>query len=131
MQTLQGKYGQPWQLVKSELRAILNSSAIKSGDAYAFDSLTLSVQSLVGMLKTLEGQIGSKLRCGSHIDCLLNKIPPSHHNGFVEYSLSREILQSGTDQTHTLSDLADWLQLKARAVWPAGQQLFTSTRHSK
>lgn len=68
---LQDKYGQPRQLVQSELSAILNSPAIKSGDAKGFDSLALSVQSLVGMLQTLEGPIGYELRCGSHVDVFL------------------------------------------------------------
>lgn len=55
LQALQDKYGQPRQLVQSELGAILNSYTIKSGDAEAFESLALSDQSLVGMLSTLEG----------------------------------------------------------------------------
>lgn len=33
----------------------------------------------------------------------------------MEYCLSHGILQSGTDQTYTLPDLAAWLQLKAQA----------------
>ncbi|KAK7918811.1 hypothetical protein WMY93_010095 [Mugilogobius chulae] len=86
---LQDKYGQPRQLVQSELGAILNSPAIKSGDAEAFDTFALSVQSLVGMLP--------------------------HRDGFVEYCLCRGILQPGTDLTYTLPDLAAWLQMKAQA----------------
>ncbi|KAK7877689.1 hypothetical protein WMY93_031608 [Mugilogobius chulae] len=112
---LQDKYGQPRQLVQSELGAILNSPAIKSGDAEAFDTFALSVQSLVGMLRTLEGPIGYELRCGSHVDRLLSKMPPAHRDGFVEYCLCRGILQPGTDLTYTLPDLAAWLQMKAQA----------------
>lgn len=110
LQTLQDKYGQPRQLVQSELGAILNSPAIKSGDAEAFDSFALSVQSLVGMLRILEGQGGSELRCGSHIDRLLSKMQPAHRDSFVESCLGR-----GMDQTYTFPDLAAWLQMEAQA----------------
>lgn len=37
LQALQNKYGQPQQLVQSELGAILNSPTIKFGDSEAFD----------------------------------------------------------------------------------------------
>lgn len=80
-----------------------------------FDSFACSVQSLVGMLRTLEGQNGNKLLCGSHVDRLLSKLPPAYRNSFVEYCLSRGILQTGTDKTYTLLDLADWLQIKSQA----------------
>ena len=39
LQALQQKYGQPCQLVHCELGTILNSPAVKFGDAAAFDSL--------------------------------------------------------------------------------------------
>ena len=64
LHALQDKYGQQRQLVQSELGTILNSPAIRSGDAEAFDSFVLSIQSLVGMLQTLEGQGGFELKCG-------------------------------------------------------------------
>ncbi|GAA6089522.1 uncharacterized protein LOC113069086 [Tachysurus ichikawai] len=76
LQALQDKYGQPRQLVQSELGAILNTPPLRVGDANAFDSFALSVQSLVGMLRTLEGQNGCELLCGSHVDHLLSKLPP-------------------------------------------------------
>ncbi len=47
LQALQDKYGQPRQLVQSELGAILSTPPLKLGDANAFDSFALSVQSLV------------------------------------------------------------------------------------
>ncbi|XP_061128044.1 uncharacterized protein LOC133149871 isoform X1 [Syngnathus typhle] len=112
---LQDKYGQPRQLVQSELGAILNSPAIKFGDADAFDSFALSVQSLVGMLRTLEGPVGYELRCGSHVDRLLSKLSPSQRDGFVEYCLVRGILQPGSELTYSLPDFAAWLQMKAQA----------------
>jgi len=115
LQALQDKYGQPRQLVQSELGAILNAPALKMGDTNAFDTFALSVQSLVGMLKTLEGQNGYELHCGSHVDRLLSKMPPTYRDGFVEYCLRYSILQTGTDRTYTLQDLATWLQTKSQA----------------
>lgn len=121
MQALQEKYGQPRQLVQSELGAILNAPALKFGDSEAFDAFALSIQSLMGMLRTLEGQNGYELRCGSHVDRLLSKMLPSYRDGFVEYCLTQGILQTGTDQTYTLPDLSSWLQMKSQAKRIAGR----------
>ncbi|TWW54954.1 hypothetical protein D4764_09G0000030 [Takifugu flavidus] len=121
MQALQDKYGQPRQLVQSELGAILNAPALKFGDSEAFDAFALSIQTLVGMLRTLEGQNGYELRCGSHVDRLLGKMPPSYRDGFVEYCLNQGILRTGTDQTYTLPDLSVWLQMKSQAKRIAGR----------
>lgn len=115
LQALQEKYGQPRQLVQSELGAIMSTPPLKMGDSNAFDSFALSVQSLVGMLRTLEGQNGYELMCGSHVDRLLSKLPPAYRDGFVEYCLSHGILQTGTDRTYTLPDFASWLQTKSQA----------------
>lgn len=84
MQALQDKYGQPRQLVQSELGAILNAPALKFGGTEAFDAFALSIQSLIGMLRTLKGQNGYELRCGSHVDQLLSKMPPGYRDGFLE-----------------------------------------------
>ncbi|XP_052412579.1 uncharacterized protein LOC127957915 [Carassius gibelio] len=115
LQALQDKYGQSRQLVQSELGAIMNSPPLRLGDANAFDSFALSVQSLVGMLRTLEGQNGFELLCGSHVDRLLSKLPAAYRDSFVEYCLSKGILQTGTDKTYTLPDLATWLEIKSQA----------------
>lgn len=93
LQALQEKYGQPRQLIRSELGAILNPPT-------PLMHLLWSSQALVGMLKMLEGQNGHKLRCES---C----------DSFVEYCLS--ILQTGTDQKYTFTDVAVWLQIKSLA----------------
>ncbi|KAI7805208.1 hypothetical protein IRJ41_001894 [Triplophysa rosa] len=98
-------------------------------NANAFDSFALSVQSLVGMLRTLEGQNGYELMCGSHVDRLLVKLPPAYRDGFVEYCLSKRILQTGTDKTYTLPDLAAWLEISSVKpnVFPAEPQPFLLT----
>ncbi len=115
LQALQDKYGQPRQLVQCELGAILNAPAVTFGDAEAFDDFALSIHSFVGMLRTLEGPNGYELRCGSHVDRLLRKMPPSYRDSFVEYCFSHGILQTGTDRTYTLPDFSAWLQLKSQA----------------
>ncbi|TWW77718.1 hypothetical protein D4764_12G0011080 [Takifugu flavidus] len=109
------------QNVQSELGTILNAPALKFGDSEAFDAFALSIQTLVGMLRTLEGQNGYELRCGSHVDRLLGKMPPSYRDGFVEYCLNQGILRTGTDQTYTLPDLSVWLQMKSQAKRIAGR----------
>lgn len=91
----------------------MNSPALRIGDANSFDSFALSVQSLVGM-RTLEGHSGIELMCGSHVDRLLSKLPPSYRDSFVEYCLNRGILQSDSDRTYTLPDLAARLQFKSQ-----------------
>lgn len=115
LRALQDKYGQPRQLVQSELGAILNSPPVRPGDPEAFDNFALSVQALVGMLRSLEGDNGYELRCGSHVDRLLSKLPANYLDGFVEHSINHGILRTGTDQTYTLTDFSAWLQLKSQA----------------
>lgn len=126
MQALQDKYGQPRQLVQNEIGAILNTPALRFGDSEAFDAFALSIHclihpTLVGMLRTLEGKNGYELRCGSPVERLPSKMPPSYHDGFVEYCLNQGILRTGTDQTYTLPDLSSWLQIKSQAKHTAGR----------
>ncbi|XP_056142950.1 G-protein coupled receptor family C group 6 member A [Lampris incognitus] len=98
-----------------KLSAILKSPTIKFGDTEAFDFFTLSTQSLEGMPGTPEGPNGYELRYGSHIDRLLSKMPPSFWDRFIEYCLSHGILQTGSDMTYTLPDLAAQLRMKSQA----------------
>lgn len=67
------------------------------------------------MLRSLEGENGYELRCGSHVDRLLSKLPTNYRDAFVEYSINRGILRTDTDQTYTLEDFSVWLQLKSQA----------------
>uniref|UniRef100_A0AAV2MI03 Uncharacterized protein n=1 Tax=Knipowitschia caucasica TaxID=637954 RepID=A0AAV2MI03_KNICA len=67
------------------------------------------------MLRSLEGENGYELRCGSHVDRLLSKLPANYRDSFIEYSISHDILRTGTDKTYTLIDFSAWLQLKSQA----------------
>lgn len=113
LQALQEKYGQSRLLVQSEIGTILNSLIIHIGDAEAFDDFSLSVHALVGMLLSLEGTNGSELRCGSHVDRLLSKLPVQYRDGFVEHCINRGILTGQTAKTYSVLDLSTWLQLKS------------------
>lgn len=63
---------------------------------------------------TLEGQNGYELRCGSHVDRMLSKKPPTYRDGFDEYCLNHGILQSGTDQRYNLPNVDALLHIKSR-----------------
>ena len=99
----------------------MSMPAVRSGDNEAFDQFFLLVHSLVGMLRSLEGQNGCELKCGSHVDRLIGKLPAGYRDRFVEHCINRGILQADSDQTYTLSHLVDWLQVKSRAKRIAGQ----------
>lgn len=109
MHALQQRYGQPRQLVQGELKAILDSSPVKQGDAHALQEFSSAVNTLVGMLSHMDGPAQFELRCGSHVDTLLSKLPSGYRDSFAEYCLTRGIIHSGSDQTYTLPDLAEWL----------------------
>jgi len=115
LRALQERYGQPRLLVQSEIGALLNSPIIRIGDVEALDEFSLSIHALVGMLLSLEGPTGSELRCGSHVDRLLSKLPVQYRDGFVEYCINRGILTGQANQTYSLLDLSTWLQSKSRA----------------
>lgn len=67
MQALHEKYVQPRQLVQSKLGDIFNPPDIKFGDSEAFDLFGLSVQSLVGMLRTWR----DRMAMNSDVDLML------------------------------------------------------------
>lgn len=107
--------------MQSELGAILNAAPIKMVDAAAFVEFALSVHSLMHMLQTLEAANGFERMCGSHVARLLNKLLGAYRDGFVEYCLTKGILQTGVDRTYTLPELTAWLQVKSRAKWIASR----------
>ncbi|KAL0147788.1 hypothetical protein M9458_056904 [Cirrhinus mrigala] len=116
MQALEQRYGQPRQLIQSELRAILNAPAIRPGDAQGFEDFAAAVNTLVGMLNTMEGPSRYELQCGSHVDTLLTKLPVSYRDSFIEYCLNQHIIVSGSSRTYTLPEFAEWLERKSQAI---------------
>ncbi|XP_052456318.1 uncharacterized protein LOC128016040 [Carassius gibelio] len=116
MQALEQRYGQPRQLIQSELRAILNAPAIRPGDAQGFEDFAAAVNTLVGMLNTMEGPSRYELQCGSHVDTLLTKLPVSYRDSFIEYCLNQHIIMSGSSRTYTLSEFSEWLERKSQAI---------------
>lgn len=88
---------------------------MKPGDAQAFEDFAAAVNTLVGMLRTLDGPASAELQCGSHVDTLLTKLPATYRDSFVEHCLAQGILMSGTTRTYTLPDLARWLK-KSQAI---------------
>ncbi len=116
MQALEQRYGQPRQLIQSELRAILNAPAIRPGNAQGFEDFAAAVNTLVGMLNTMEGPSRYELQCGSHVDTLLTKLPVSYRDSFIEYCLNQHIIVSGSSRTYTLPEFAEWLERKSQAI---------------
>ncbi len=103
MRALQQHYGQPRQLVQGVIGNILSTPPLKPGDAQGFEDFALSVDSLVGLLNTLKGSSRTELMCGSHVDRLLTKLPSFYRDSFVEYCMTKGILQNETDRTYTLT----------------------------
>lgn len=115
---LEEKYGQPRLLVQSETGTILNSPIIRISDVEALDDFSLSIHALVGMLLSLEGPNDSELRCGSHVDRLLSKLPAQYRDGFVEYCINRGIITGQANQTYSLLDLSTCSQRRElNAYW--------------
>ncbi len=107
MAALNEKFGQPHQVALKRIAVVMDSPEIKRGDTAAFERFALQVQSLVGMLKTLGTDGEVELRCGSHVARLLTKLPPELRANFRCQMFHRP------GSTHTLLDLAEWLQFES------------------
>uniref|UniRef100_A0AAV2J1U4 Uncharacterized protein n=1 Tax=Knipowitschia caucasica TaxID=637954 RepID=A0AAV2J1U4_KNICA len=59
------------------------------------------LQSLVGLLSSMDEVAASELHCGSHVDRLLSKLPPSYRDSFIEYCITRGIIL-GKARSHPL-----------------------------
>ncbi len=57
---------------------------MKCEDTIAFQKFALQVQSLVGLLKTLGPESDIELNCGSHVACLLSKLPSDQRAEFCQ-----------------------------------------------
>lgn len=95
---------------------ISNSPPVKAGDYQGLEDFVASVGALVGMLSTMQGPSPTELRCGSHVDTLLTKLPVNFRDAFPEYCFTRGKIQSGSNRTYTLPDLAEWLERKVQTL---------------
>lgn len=116
MRALEQRYGQPRQLVQSELSVILNCSPIKAGDPQAFEDFSLAVSSLVGLLSTMDDVAASELQCGSHVDRLLTKLLLSYRDSFIEHCITRGIIHTGSSCTYNMYDFSEWLERKSQVL---------------
>ncbi|XP_016138710.1 uncharacterized protein [Sinocyclocheilus grahami] len=101
------RFGQPHQVALRRIATILDSPDISRNDPSAFEKFSLQVQSLVGLLKTLNQAGSMELHCGSHVACLLNKLPPERRADFRRHMLHRPGV------TYSLVDLAEWLKYES------------------
>ncbi|KAJ8389799.1 hypothetical protein AAFF_G00115050 [Aldrovandia affinis] len=101
------KYGQPHQVALKRIASVMDSSDIRRGDTAAFEKLTLQVQLLLGVLKTLGPDGDSELRCGFHVARLLSKLPPEMRSDFCRCMFH----QPGA--VYTLQDFSEWLQYES------------------
>lgn len=72
-----GHLWKPGQQVQRELAALHDNQALRLGDATAFKMLAATLQILVGLMRTLEGQDSNQLYCSCHV-YRLGRIPQAH-----------------------------------------------------
>lgn len=61
--TTKHPYGQPRQLIQDELASTLSTSYVKYEDSEVFETVALSVYTLISMLLSLEGPEGTEQKC--------------------------------------------------------------------
>ena len=105
VQALQLQYGQPHQLAQSKIAANLTAP-----DARTIQSFVLKVNLLMSMLISLEGPQVMELKCCSHLDRLLNRLPKYHRDGFIEYLQLQGKLNTVSSNSYNLQELNGWLQ---------------------
>lgn len=82
MAALNERFGQPHKLALKKIAKVMDSPDIRRGDTEAFDKFALQIRALVGMLETLGDEGEAELRCGSHVERLLSKLPAEMRSGF-------------------------------------------------
>ncbi|KAL1261416.1 hypothetical protein QQF64_006681 [Cirrhinus molitorella] len=121
MAALHDKFGQPHNLALRKIAGVLESPDIKRGDITAFQKFALQVQSLVGLLRTLGRNGELELSCGSHVACLLSKLPPEQWAEFRRHMFR----QPGT--TPNLIYLSNWLRYE---TWCHSYDMEPTTKSS-
>ncbi|XP_067280639.1 uncharacterized protein [Pseudorasbora parva] len=107
MAALTERFGQPYKLALRRISKVMDAPDIRRGDTAAFDKFALQIRSLVGMLETLGHEGQAELRCGSHVERLLNKLPPEMRSEFRRHMFRRP------GAVYNLLDFAEWLQYEA------------------
>ncbi|KAJ8006653.1 hypothetical protein DPEC_G00109460 [Dallia pectoralis] len=105
MAALTEKFGQPHHVALKKIASVMDSPDVRRGDTAGFEKFALKIQSLVGMLRTQEGDI--ELRCGSHVARLLSKLTPEMRSDFRR----RMFHKPGT--TYTLLEFSEWLKYES------------------
>lgn len=104
MAVLHEKFCQLHQLALRRITRVLESPDKKRGEISAFQKFSLHMQSLLGLLRTVEHDSELELNCGSHVACLLRKLSPEQRAEFCRHMFH----QTGT--TLNLVDLSNWLR---------------------
>ncbi|RXN10472.1 islet cell autoantigen 1-like protein [Labeo rohita] len=107
MAALIERFGQPYKLALRRIAKVMDAPDIRRGDTASFDKFALQIRSLVGMLETLGHEGQAELRCGSHVERLLSKLPPEMRSEFRRHMFRRP------GAVYNLVDFSEWLQYEA------------------
>ncbi|XP_048259935.1 uncharacterized protein LOC124119260 [Haliotis rufescens] len=129
VEALKENYGQYHNLARGEINRILTLPTIKPGDYEAFDNFALSIQSLVGLLTSVDGNDCYELKTASHVDTLLKKLPGSLRDNFVEYCLNKGVISN--TKNYDLVSFSQWLNVKSRARRIAAHAVADKTNTTK
>lgn len=122
MAALTERFGQPYKLALRRIAKVMDAPDIRRGDTAAFDKFALQIRSLVGMLETLGHEGQAELRCGSHVERLLSKLPPEMRSEFRRHMFRRP------GAVYNLLDFSEWLQYEA---WCQSSESQTSDRRRR
>ncbi|RXN16330.1 guanine nucleotide-binding subunit alpha-12 isoform X2 [Labeo rohita] len=107
MAALTERFGQPYKLALRRIAKVMDAPDIRRGDTASFDKFALQIRSLVGMLETLGHEGQAELRCGSHVERLLSKLPPEMRSEFRRHMFRHP------GAVYNLLDFSEWLQYEA------------------
>ncbi len=113
MAALTERFGQPYKLALKRIEKVMDAPDIRQGDTAAFDRFALQIRSLVGMLETLGHKGQAELRCGSHVEKLLSKLPPEIRSEFRRHKFRRP------GAVFNLLNFSEWLQYE---TWSQGSE---------
>lgn len=119
MAALNERFGQPHKLALKKIAKVMDYCP--GGDIEAFDRFALQIRALVGMLETL-GDGESELRCGSHVERLLSKLPAEMRSGF------RRQMYHRPGSVYNLCEFSKWLQYEAWCQSSESQISYKSQR---